>query len=260
MEREEALAAVDLGYAELYREMLRRGAPGIVIDKDGMMLVAGANRLVRAAMRTDPRMPAREFLSRIETFFRDRQMDHHIVTRQPQDADIDAMLEEAGWEPDYIESAMWLQHKPEAAKAPPHGSIKEVRDGKGAADFTKAVVAAFGEPGIAEAIITGPRSLIAPHIRAFVGYLDKEPVATAITMAHATAAGVFWVGTAQKARRHGFGEAMTRTAARAGFDLGARFAWLGSTRMGVPIYHQIGFVELGVDYLEYRFPTPGVES
>ena len=254
MDKEGMLATVDLGYVELYREMLRRGGPGICVDKDGMMLVAGVNLTVRAAMRTDPTLPAREFLGRIETFFLERKMDHHIVTRTPHDADIDDLLRDAGFEPDYVESVMCLQRKPEAAQVPTHGSVKEVRDARGAKDFATAVCAAFGEPGIADAVITGPQSVVAPHIRAFVGSLSDEPVATALTMLHAGAAGVFWVGTVDGARHHGFGSALVRTAARAAFDMGARFVWVGSTRMGMPVYHEAGFTELGVDYQEYRFP------
>ena len=52
------------------------------------------------------------------------------------------------------------------------------------------------------------------------------------------------------------GRAMVRTAAGAGFDMGARFVWIGATRLGIPIYHKVGFTELGVEYLEYRFPVP----
>ena len=256
MDKAEMFAAMDLGYVELYREMLRRGAPGICVDKDGMMIVAGADRMVRAAMRTDPTLPAREFLGRIETFFRERHADHHIVTRTPQDADIDELLQDAGFEPEYVESVMCLQRRPEAAHAPTHGSIKEVNDARGAKDFAITASTAFGEPGIAEAIITGPRSVIAPHIRAFVGYLNGEPVATALAMVHAGAGGVFWVGTVDEARHHGFGSALVRKAASAGFDMGARFVWLGSTRMGMPVYHEVGFTEIDVDYLEYRFPAP----
>lgn len=256
MDKAEMVAALDLGYVELYREMLRRGAPGISVDKDGMMLVAGANRLVRAAMRTDPALPAREFLGRIETFFRERHADHHIVTRAPQDTDIDDLLQGAGFEPEYVESVMCLQRKPETPRVPAHGSIKEVCDARGAKDFANTASIAFGEPGIAEAVITGPRSVIAPHIRAFVGYLNGEPVATALAMLHAGAAGVFWVGTVDEARHHGFGAALVRSAACAGFDMGARFAWVGSTRMGMPVYHDVGFTELDVDYREFRFPPP----
>ena len=170
--------------------------------------------------------------------------------------DIDDLLQGAGFEPEYIESVMCMQRKPDAQHVPSHGSIKEVRDVRAAKDFALTASSAFGEPGIAESIITGPRSLIAPHIRAFVGYLNGEPVATALAMLNAGAAGVFWVGTVDEARHHGFGSALVRTAAAAGFEMGARFVWLGSTRMGMPVYHEVGFTELGVDYLEYRFPAP----
>lgn len=256
MDKDLALAVVDLGYAEFYREMIRRGSGGMSIDKDGMMLAAGSSRVARAAMRTDPRLPGREFLSRIETFFRGRELDHNIITRLPIDEDIAELLGDAGCEPEYYESVMWLQRKPDAPKKLKPGEIREVRDSLGASAFAKVASKAFGESGISEGVVTGERSLIAPHIRAFVCYLGDEPVSTAMTQLHAGAAGVFWVGTIEDARHHGFGEAMVRTAAVAGFDMGARFAWSGSTRMGMPIYHKIGFTELGVDYLEYRMPAP----
>jgi hypothetical protein len=134
--------------------------------------------------------------------------------------------------------------------------VREVADGKGVADFALAAAESFGEPAVAEAIITRTRSLVAPHLRAFVGYLSDEPVATALAMNHAGAAGVFWVGTVDRARHHGFGETLTRTAVRAGFEMGAGFAWVVGTRMGLPIYHKVGFREADVEYLDYRLPAP----
>jgi hypothetical protein len=256
MDRATMLEAVDLGYVEMYREMVRRGAPGIVIDKDGMMLVAGADVMVRVAMRTDPRLSGQEFLERIETFFREHKMDHHIITRMPQDEDIVELLAEAGMEPDDAEPVLWLDRAPAKAKTPSHAVIKEVRDDVGVAGFAAAVSDAFGEPGIAGSVITGTRSLVAPHLRAFVGSLEGEPVATALVVEHAGTAGIFWVGTVDRARHHGFGEAMVRTAAVAGFEMGARFVWAVGTRFGLPVYHKVGFTAADVEYLDYRFPAP----
>jgi len=71
-------------------------------------------------------------------------------------------------------------------------------------------------------------------------------------------AGVFYVGTVEHARRRGLGDALTRIAARAGFAMGARAAWLGASEMGAELYRRIGFSELGTSIVEYESPTGAV--
>jgi hypothetical protein len=39
-------------------------------------------------------------------------------------------------------------------------------------------------------------------------------------------------------------DALTRTAARAGFEMGAATAWLGASEMGAGLYRRIGFEDL----------------
>jgi ribosomal protein S18 acetylase RimI-like enzyme len=65
---------------------------------------------------------------------------------------------------------------------------------------------------------------------------------------------VFYVATVESARRRGLGDALTRIAARAGFALGARAAWLGASEMGADLYRRIGFSDLGTTVIEYESP------
>ena len=44
-------------------------------------------------------------------------------------------------------------------------------------------------------------------------------------------------------------------AARAGFELGARAAWLGASEMGADLYRRIGFSDLGTTIVEYESPS-----
>jgi ribosomal protein S18 acetylase RimI-like enzyme len=69
-------------------------------------------------------------------------------------------------------------------------------------------------------------------------------------------AGVFYVATIERARRPGLGDALTRMAARGGFELGARAAWLGASEMGAGLYRRIGFSDLGTTIVEYESPEP----
>ena len=66
---------------------------------------------------------------------------------------------------------------------------------------------------------------------------------------------VGFVGTKVKARGRGLGEALTRAATNAGFDLGARLASLQASPEGYPIYRRMGYVEIS-RYREYLGALP----
>ena len=73
-------------------------------------------------------------------------------------------------------------------------------------------------------------------------------------------AGVYYVATVASARRRGLGDALTRVAARAGFQRGARVAWLGASEMGADRYRRIGFSDLGSTIVEYESPATAAGS
>ncbi len=75
----------------------------------------------------------------------------------------------------------------------------------------------------------------------FVAYVDGVPVAAAMSYTAVEVARIGWVGTVPAFRRRGLGGAVTRAAAKAGFDRGARIAALESTAVGVPLYRSLGF-------------------
>ena len=68
---------------------------------------------------------------------------------------------------------------------------------------------------------------------------------------------VFYVATVPHARRRGLGDALTRIAARAGFEMSADAAWLGASVMGAGLYRRIGFEPLGSTLVELESPTFG---
>lgn len=77
--------------------------------------------------------------------------------------------------------------------------------------------------------------------RFYLGLLGGQPVGTALTVLGAREVGVWCVGTAKAARRHGVGAAMTTAPlldARADGYVRAR---LGATPMGFPLYERLGW-------------------
>jgi ribosomal protein S18 acetylase RimI-like enzyme len=135
--------------------------------------------------------------------------------------------------------------------------VRAVEDAAGVVDYGRVVALANDDPGERERapLLFHDDTILAPHIAAFVAYMDGVPVASAMTLVSHRVAGVFYVATVEHARRRGLGDALTRMAARAGFELGAQAAWLGASEMGAGLYRRIGFRDLGLTIVEFESPT-----
>ena len=78
----------------------------------------------------------------------------------------------------------------------------------------------------------------------FVASLDGVPVGCATVFLGAGVAGLYHVGTVQKARGKGIGKAVTLAALEHARDLGIRTSILHASKEGEVIYRQIGFEEV----------------
>ena len=154
---------------------------------------------------------------------------------------------------------MALRHPPTPSAVPDEVEVRVVADAAGVVDYGRVVALANDDPGERERapLLFHDETVIAPHIAAFVAYMDAEPVASAMTLVSHRVAGVFYVATVEHARRRGLGEALTRMAARSGFEMGAVAAWLGASEMGAGLYRRIGFEELGSTLVELESPAGG---
>jgi GNAT superfamily N-acetyltransferase len=83
-----------------------------------------------------------------------------------------------------------------------------------------------------------------PGARAYLGYRDGRPVATAMGLTLSDSVGVFNVSTVPGHRGRGIGAAMTARAVADGVAAGATWAWLQSTPAGHPVYERLGFRDI----------------
>jgi len=90
-----------------------------------------------------------------------------------------------------------------------------------------------------------------------VAYLDNEPVSAATAVRSNAAVGIYAVATAERARRQGFGRAVTWAVIEAGRERWASaIAVLQASEMGAPLYRSMGFDDVS-RYLEFGPPpTP----
>jgi GNAT superfamily N-acetyltransferase len=81
-------------------------------------------------------------------------------------------------------------------------------------------------------------------MRGYLGYLDGEPVGTAMGLTVADFVAVFTVSTGPAWRGRGVGTALTARAVLDGYTAGSTWSWLQSSSMGHNLYRSLGFVDL----------------
>jgi ribosomal protein S18 acetylase RimI-like enzyme len=242
-----------LNERELWREMVRWSG-GRIVEEEGVLLVSGPSAYLRVAIRTDPRVAGDAVVARAAEFF--GATSYLVLARRPDDADIERGAVAAGFRAGWTELSMAITAPPAPGATPADVEVRVVADAAAVVDYGRVVALANDDPGERERapLLFHDETIVAPHIAAFVAYLDGEPVASAMTLVSHRIAGVFYVATVEHARRRGLGEALTRTATRAGFELGAGAAWLGASEMGAGLYRRIGFEDLGMSVVELESP------
>jgi len=245
-----------LNEQELWREMVR-WAGGRIVEERGVLLVSGPSPYLRVAIRSDPAVDGATVVARATEFFAAEPMSFIVVVRRPYDEDIERAALAAGFRAGWAERPMALHSPPSPGAAPDGIDVRVVTDASGVVDYGRVVALANDDPGERERapLLFHDETIIGPHIAAFIAYLGAEPVACAMTLVSHRVAGVFYVATVEHARRRGLGDALTRLAARAGFEMGAATAWLGASEMGAGLYRRIGFEDLGSMLIELESPT-----
>lgn len=260
MEREQLLELADASTAEILREDARHDADGVVVEHGALLLCAGSTQMPLApntAMKLDDWTSADDVLRRAWDFFAERRSGFQLRLRLgDRDDELAARAEELGPIMVVDSPAMALE-APLGAPDPVH-DLRRVRDEQGVRDYAAVVDDAYQSlgmpPGTLLRFFGGSLLLLSPRRLAFVAYLEGTPAAAAQVIMAAGVGVVSWVGTTQAARGRGLGEAVTRAATNAGFDMDGKVSWLVASTMGETIYRRLGYREFSRSRTVYLWP------
>jgi ribosomal protein S18 acetylase RimI-like enzyme len=252
---EDALRRAHLNLVDSSRRFFELD-PGATIEAEpGWLFGAGSSThpvISNAAFRRDDAIDATEFIARANEFFaaRERRFAVWVKADQPEDDDLAAAAEAAGFEAVYAMPEMVLSERLEPPSMPPGTELRKLEELDQAADFWRVAIESYADIGFPPEIFSGYTNhagLLAENVAAFIAYLDGEPVSIAMTIVSDEVAGIYWVGSREQARGRGLGRAVTTAATAAGFELGANLASLQASPMGKPIYLTMGY-EVAFDY------------
>jgi hypothetical protein len=267
------MAASNLGNSDLERAHLNliEGSrqffeldPGAAIEAEsGWLFGAGSAShpvISNAAFRRDDSIGAEDFVARASEFFAARERRFSIWLRAGQEADrgLAAAAEAAGFQAVYEMPEMLLGEELATESLPAGAELRRLNDEGEAPGFWEVAKAAYASNGFPPEVFAGytdHSGLLAENVVAFLVYLDDEPASIAMTIVSHGVAGVYWVGSVERARGLGLGRAVTVAATNAGFELGAELASLQASPMGRPIYAKLGY-ETVFDYRLLMSPPP----
>jgi ribosomal protein S18 acetylase RimI-like enzyme len=238
----EMLRLVDQNLREGYRQLVALAPGGEMLDADGVLCVANRSPspvIVNTAFRTDPSVAADIALERIDAFYTVRAHGYSVYVADHGDADLAAAASSLGLEQVVELPAMVLDATPAPGSPGPGVTVQQVVDRAGCSAFAAIMAESFTES--TGELFVEPASLIGPNIGGWIAHVDGEPAAGAsILISHGIGL-VMTVGTLEAHRRRGLGDLVTRVAAQAAFERGARFVSLQSSPAGLGVYEGVGF-------------------
>lgn len=213
-----------------------------------------------AAFRRDDSVSPKDFITRAREFFaaRERRFSIWVRAGQAADDDLASTAEAAGFQAVFEMPEMLLGSELATEQLPDGAELRRLNAEDEAPGFWKVAQEAYASNGFPPEVFAGYTNhsgLLAENVIAFVVYLDGEPASIAMTIVSHGVAGIYWVGSTERARGQGLGRAVTVAATNAGLALGAEIASLQASPMGRPIYTKLGY-ETVFDYRLLMSPPP----
>jgi Acetyltransferase (GNAT) domain len=229
----------------------------------GWLFGAGSSThpaISNAAFRREDGVDGEELVRRARDFFAARGRGFSIWVRagRTEDDDLQAAAEAAGFKAIYEMPEMLLGAALPSEPPPAGTELRRLSSENEVPDFWEVAKQAYATNGFPPEVFAGytdHAGLLSENVAAFIARVDGEPVSIAMTIVSHGVAGIYWVGSLERARGGGLGRAVTVAATNAGFAMGAEIASLQASPMGRPIYAKLGY-EFVYDYRLLISPSP----
>lgn len=242
-------ARAHLNLIDSSRQLFKLDPAATIEAKPGWLFGAGRSShpaISNAAFRVDDGIDPESLLRQARAFFDDLGRGFSLWAREgaPEDRDLIAAAEADGLNEVLATPEMVLERRAEAGDLPDGVELRRLSSADEAEDYWRVATAAYASVGFPPEIFAfyeDPDGLLADNTATFLAYMDGAPVSIAMTIVSHGVAGIYWVGSIERARGKGLGRALTAAAVNAGFDLGAEFASLQASPMGESVYLGMGF-------------------
>ena len=207
----------------------------------GMVSTGVPNKLYNIVFVKRKASKPEKVVRKWEQFFESRGLPFHVLFSPGLEGGYAPLLKERGYEEIDPEAVMTLSDLVVKSEEGTPLVIKRVVTPEELVHFQETVAAGFSFPNKVGPLLITERVCALPDTELFIGYVNGKPASTSMLIKTGPIAGIYWVATLDKYRRHGFGAAMTRHAVLVGRDKGCTIASLQATKMGRPVYERLGF-------------------
>ena len=251
-----------LNVIEFTREDARWQRPHEVVERDGILLVAGSSDFMafcNGMRRVDDAVPGTEAVAAAIDFFAERGRGFSVWSRVlPVDDDLAAAAEAAGLMTFGDSPQMICRDRLSVHDLPTGVTLRRVETDADVATFAHIngeAYTVYGAPAESSAShFSGPRALASPNVHAVLADLDGVASGAALLHESHGIAGVYWVAVLEEARGRGIAAVMMEHLTNLGFDRGAANVQLQASTMGEPIYRRLGYEDLHRTRLHLAMP------
>ena len=225
---------------------------GSVVEKDGVLMVAGPHRralVANTAIRTDARICAADAFRTTREHYARLGYEFDLMTFAFRDRDIDEAAPAEGWDVGVRLPCMVIRRRPATFTQHAEASIRWADPDRDHDIVGRIVAVGFGEEdeeraGL-RAIFGLPAIIRSPGWPSVIASVEGTDAAVASWTVRSGVGVVGFVATLPAYRRRGLGALVTNEVTTAAFDGGATVVGLQASPEGLPIYLRLGYETIG---------------
>lgn len=187
---------------------------------------------------------AKEMMHKADKFFNKLNLDFSVWVNSEANAELEKLLINKGLTANRSpgSAVMHIDKKINDQDFNHSFQVKKVNCRKEIDDFGEVIKQAFSKTQhVIDKMFETDKTLLHKDIIAHIIYKNEKPLSAVMTVFSEDIAGIYWVGTLEKARGQGLGSLATQIATNIGFDHGKKQVILQASELGERVYKRLGY-------------------